>query len=102
MSDTVLLDGDQVLFLPNFGAAVVNVQPGRLRGSGPATSNDKKICVVGDEAEVSVPGCTYFTPIYSIPGTGTLKIMQLAPDQKAQKSQTGGKKIMLKGGQFTA
>jgi len=102
MSDTVLLDGDQVLFMPMFGAAIVVVQPGRLRGSGPATVQGKKVCVDGDEAQVQVPGCTYMTASHPIPGTGTLKVLALAPDQRAQHCQTGGKPMLLKGGQFQA
>jgi hypothetical protein len=58
--------------------------------------------VDGDEKDVSVPGCTYMTPQYSIPGTGTLKISALAGDQKAKKTQTGGKLVLLKGSSFTA
>ncbi len=102
MPDFILIEGDQAMFMPNFGAAVVVVQPGDLKGSGPATINGKKICVDGDESKVSVPGCTYMTPQYSIPGTGTLKIAALAGDQKAKKTNTGGKPVLLKGGNFTA
>jgi hypothetical protein len=102
MPDFVLIEGDQAIFLPNFGAAVVVVQPGNLTGSGPATLNGKKVCIDGDEKNVSVPGCTYMTPQYSIPGSGTLKIDSLAADQKAAKTNTGGKAVLLKGGSFTA
>ena len=102
MSDFILMEGDKANFLPTFGAAIVVVQPGDLKGSGPATINGKKICVDGDEKNVSVPGCTYMTPQYSIPGTGTLKIDALAGDQLAKKTNTGGKAVMLKGKQFTA
>ena len=102
MPDFILIDGDMVNFMPNFGAAIVVVQPGKCKGSGPATLNGKKICVAGDEKNVSVPGCAYMTPQYSIPGTGTLKIAALAGDQKAKKTQTGGKLVLLKGGNFTA
>lgn len=102
MTDFILLEGDQVLFLPNFGAAVVVVRPGDLKGSGPATLNGKKVCVDGDEKKVEVAGCTYITPQYSIPGTGTLKIAALAGNQKAQKTKTGDKAVLLKGNQFTA
>ena len=42
------------------------------------------------------------TPQYSIPGTGTLKIDSLASDQKAAKTNSGGKAVLLKGGSFTA
>lgn len=102
MSDTILIDGDLADFLPIVGVTVVIPQPGKLTASGPTTINGKKICVDGDEASVKVENCVYFTPIYSIPGKGTLKIKALAGDQLAQKSNTGGKPMMLKGGQFDA
>jgi len=102
MADFILVDGDTVMFLPAFGAAIVVVQPGKLEGSGPATIGGKKVCVDGDESKLSVAGCSYMTPQYSIPGTGTLKIAALAGDQKAQKTKTGGKPVLLKGGNFTA
>ncbi len=102
MSRYILIDGDKANFMPNFGAAVVVVRPGDLKGSGPATFNGKKLCVEGDETKVSVPGCMYTTPQYSIPGTGTLKIASLAGDQKAKKTKTGDKVILLKGSNFTA
>ena len=102
MSDFILVDGDLANFMPNFGAAIVVVQPGTFKASGPATIGGKKICVDGDEKDVSVPGCTYMTPQYSIPGTGTLKIAALAGDQKAKKTKTGGKLVLLKGSTFTA
>lgn len=102
MLDSILIDGDIALFMPNFGAAIVVVQPGNLKGSGPATINGKKICVDGDEKQVSVPGCTYMTPQYCIPGVGTLEIAALAGDQKATKTKTGDKVMLLKGSKFTA
>jgi hypothetical protein len=102
MDDFILIEGDIVNFLPNFGAATVVVQPGKLKGSGPCTLNGKKVCIVGDEAGVSVPGCTYATPQYSIPGTGTLKIASLGPNQTAQQTNTGGRPLLLKGGNFIA
>jgi Contractile injection system spike tip protein len=102
MADFILIDGDKAIFLPSFGPAVVVVRPGDLKGSGPATFTGKRICVDGDEKRVAVPGCVYMTPVYSIPGTGTLKISALAGDQKASKTSTGGKAVLLKGSQFTA
>lgn len=102
MSDFILMDGDQVIFMPAFTPAIVIVQPGKLAGSGPATIGGKTMCVDGDESKVAVAGCTYMTPQHSIPGTGTLKISALAGNQKATKTQTGGKKVLLKGGNFTA
>jgi len=102
MSDFVLIDGDQVLFLPAFTPAIVVVQPGKLAGSGPATIGGKAMAVDGDESKVSVPGCSYITASHPIPGVGTLKIQSLAGNQKATKTQTGGKKVLLKGAMFTA
>lgn len=102
MGDLVLIDGDQALFLPAFGAATVVVQPGRLTGSGPLQVTGKRACIDGDEGSVSVPGCAYTAPPYVIPGTGTLAISALAQDQLAPNSATGGVKLMVKGSQFTA
>lgn len=102
MTDFILIDGDKAIFLPNFGSAMVVVKPGDLKASGPATLNGKKVCVDGDEKNVSVPGCMYMAPPYVIPGTGTLKIAALAGNQKAQKTKTGSKPVLLKGGNFTA
>lgn len=102
MSDLILMDGDKVLFLPAFGGAIVIVQPGKLQGSGPACIGGNKVCVAGDEVRVSVPGCTYMTPQYSIPGVGTLKIAKLARDQMARKTRSGGKAVLIKGSRFSA
>jgi hypothetical protein len=102
MADLVLLDGDLALFMPSFGAAVVVVQPGQLKGSGPCTRGGVKVCVEGDEGSVAVQGCSYMTPQYCIPGTGTLKVKALAADQVAQKTRTGGVALMLVGSQFEA
>ena len=102
MADFILIHGDKAIFLPNFTPAMVVVRPGNMIASGPATIGGKKICVDGDESKLSVPGCTYMTPQYSIPGVGTLKIDSLAANQKAQKTNTGGKAVLLKGGNFVA
>ena len=102
MGDFIVIDGDKAIFTPNFTPAVVVVQPGSFKGSGPATLKGKKVCVAGDEENVSVPGCMYTTPTHSIPGTGKLKIQQLAANQKATKTKTGGQPVLLKGGNFTA
>lgn len=102
MSDIILQDSDLAFFIVAFSPAVVVVRPGKLRASGPATITGEKICVDGDEKSVEVPGCMYMTPVYSIPGTGTLKIQALAGDQVAKKTNTGGKAVLLKGSQFTA
>lgn len=102
MLDSILLEGDLAIFMPNFGAAMVVVRPGELKASGSATIKGKKICVAGDEKQVQVQGCPYMTPLYCIPGVGTLQIADLADNQKATKTKTGGKAVLLKGDIFTA
>jgi Contractile injection system spike tip protein len=102
MTDFILIDNDVVNFLPAFGAATVVVLPGNIKGSGPATLNGQKLCVDGDEKQVQVTGCLYVSPPYVIPGTGTLKIDALSSNQKASKTNTGNKAVLLKGSQFDA
>ncbi|HEX2872359.1 MAG TPA: hypothetical protein VHP33_13920 [Polyangiaceae bacterium] len=102
MPDYVLIDGDQALFMPTFGAATVVVRPGSLRAGGAAQLEGKRWCVAGDEASVSVPGCMYMTPTHSIPGTGTLEIDSLASDQQSQQTTLGGAAVLLLGSSFTA
>lgn len=102
MSDHVLIDGDKATFIPIFGEAPVIVQPGTLTASGPATVNDKKVCIAGDEDSVSVNACAYMTPSHPIPGTGTLRIEKLARDQTASKTRSGGTPVLLVGGSFEA
>lgn len=101
MSDFILVDGDTVVFLPAFGAAIVAVQPGKLKASGTAKLSGKKICLDGDEKQVEVMGCSYVSGGFVIPGTGTLKIAALAPNQTTKKTKNG-KPVMLKGAMFTA
>lgn len=102
MADFVIINGDQVLFQPSFTPAVVTVMPGVMTGSGPSTFSSQMICVEGDEKNVQIPGCAYVTPVYSVPGVGMLLIDSLAPNQQAQKTNSGHKKMILKGGNFIA
>lgn len=102
MSDYILIEGDKAIFIPAFGTAVVAVRPGIMKASGPATIQGKKICVDGDEARLAVTGCTYISGPYTIPGLGTLKIDRLAGNQIADKTDTGGKAVLLKGMNFQA
>jgi len=102
VSDFILIDNDLVMFLPVFGVATVVVRPGNMKASGPAMFTGKKLCIDGDETQVEVPGCMYVAPPHVIPGTGTLKIAALAPNQKAIKTKSGSKLVLLKGSQFDA
>ncbi len=102
MSDYIIIDGDQAIFLPAFGAAIAVPQPGQITASGEASLNGNKVCIDGDESSVEVPGVMYFTPVYSIPGTGTLLIDQLASDQVATHTRSADTAVILKGGNFQA
>lgn len=102
MDDFVLFDGDQVIFRPGFGQAVVSVKPGQVRGSGGIGLGGRKVCVEGDEKGVEVAGCAYITPRHSVPGSGTLRIAKLGPDQVAKHATDGGRALLLKGGSFVA
>ncbi len=90
------------MFLANFAPAVVAVKPFEMKASGEHTLDGKKICIEGDEKEVEVPGCQYTSPIYPIPGTGTLKIAKLDKAQVAEKTQTAGTPAILMGDKFQA
>ena len=92
------------MFEPAFGPAMVVVKPGEMKGAGKKKGNVKgvEICVVGDEKKVKVPGCLYTAGAFSVPGTGSLFIKMLQPDQKAMKVKVGGKPAILKGKKFIA
>jgi hypothetical protein len=100
MADFVLVDGDQVIFIPTFGPAQVVVQPGRLRATGP-TFERQRMCVEADARDVAVAGCSYVTTTHTIPGVGTLKIDRLAPDQTSRTKYEGWR-VLLRGTQFIA
>jgi hypothetical protein len=102
MLDSILTSGDQAIFIPLFGKAIVVVRPGTLTGTGRARVQGRTICVEGDEKKVIVPGCPYTSPPQVIPGAGMLTIQSLAANQKARRVKSGGKAVLLKGSTFTA
>lgn len=102
MANFILITGDTVVFKPTFGAATVTVAPGTLSGTGQAKIAGQAVCIEGDESAVTVPGCAYISGAYVTPGTGTLSIAALAGDQIAQKTNCSSKRVLLKGGEFSA
>ncbi|MEH2154087.1 hypothetical protein [Nostoc sp.] len=102
MLDFILITGDRAIFNPIFGKAIVAVRPGILTGTGIPTVNKKEICIFGDEKKVIVPGCSYTSPPNITPGTGTLFIQSLPPNQKARKVKSKRTAVLLKGTTFTA
>lgn len=102
MADFILIDGDAVLFQCNFEDAMVVIKPGKIKGTGAATQNGKKLCIEGDEKSVKVEGCDYMTPAFPIPGKGTMTVSKLGDDQVATKTNTATKPVLLKGKFFEA
>jgi hypothetical protein len=102
MTDIILVTGDEVIFSSNFGQAIVTVRPAKLIGTGKDKIDGKLVCIDGDERKVTVPACPYVTQKCSIPGMGTLFIQSLDSSQKAQKTKSKGKPVLLKGGEFKA
>ncbi|MCP4667851.1 MAG: hypothetical protein GY849_15990 [Deltaproteobacteria bacterium] len=101
MPDLILITGDQAVFDPQFGSATVTVMPGILQGTGRSSLMGKMVCVNGDEQLVAVPGCSYVQGSF-VGGTGTLRIQALGPDQRAFKTYSGKKPVLLKGSVFQA
>ena len=99
--DTIIIDGDQVQFLPVFKGAIVAVKPGIITGSGETTINGKNICVAGDEASVQVSDCAYIAGTF-LGGFGTLTIKKFENDQFTNNSNCGTDPIPIirKGGMF--
>lgn len=101
--DNVLKSGDQAIFMPAFGPAMVTVMPGIITGSAATVMvGGSPACVDGDERSVQVPGCAYISGAFVTPGVGTLSIQALGADQKSRKTKAAGKFILLKGMMFTA
>jgi hypothetical protein len=100
--DFAVIHGDQAIFDPQFPPAVVTAPPGVISGSSKGKSNAFIVCVEGDESTVVVSGAVYFTPSFPIPGVGTLTIVSLNADQKAQKAKSSGRVVILKGTKFQA
>lgn len=101
MSNIIVLDGDVLKFDPQFGINTVTpTATPVIHGSGEATIEDKKICILGDEKNVSIKA-SYMSTNYPNQGTGTLTIASLANDQQAPFA-TAEKPVIVVGSQFTA
>lgn len=101
MSNLVVIDGDVLTFNPQFGAITITppLLP-RIGGSGEASIEGKKVCIVGDEKQVSFTVEYIKPPFVAFPGKGTLTIKQLESDQQAE-STTASAPMILVGSQFT-
>lgn len=101
MSNLVVIDGDGLTFNPQLGAITITPPPRpQIRGSGEASIEGKKVCIVGDEERVSFTVDYTRPPFVASPGKGTLTIKALASDQQAA-SATAPAPMILVGSQFT-
>lgn len=101
--DNYIVAGDQAIFMPAFGQAIITPIPGVMVSSATKTMVTKKpVCLDGDEKKVVVSGVAYISGSFVIPGVGTLTIQQLGGDQKSMKTKIEGKAPILKGTMFTA
>jgi len=101
MSNLVVIDGDVLTFNPQLGAITITPPPQpQIRGSGEASIEGKKVCIVGDEEQVSFTVDYIKPPFVASPGKGTLTIKALASDQQAAFA-TAPAPIIVVGSQFT-
>ncbi|ERK05348.1 hypothetical protein L581_2442 [Serratia fonticola AU-AP2C] len=101
MSNLVVIDGDALTFDPQLGAITITPPPQpQIRGSGEASIEGKKVCIVGDEEQVSFTVDYIKPPFVASPGKGTLTIKALASDQQAAFA-TAPAPIIVVGSQFT-
>lgn len=103
MSNLVVIDGDALTFNPQFGAITITPPPQpRISGSGEASIEEKKVCIVGDEGQVSFIVDYIRPPFVALPGKGTLTIKKLASDQQAAfVTAPAPASMILVGSQFT-
>lgn len=100
--DFVLIDSDEVIFMPGFSPATVVTRPGYIKASGGKSVQGRKVCVEGDETTVTVEACLYTSGVFTVAGMGTLKIQALTADQKATQKRSNGANVLLRGAQFEA
>ena len=103
MSDTILIDGDEVHFLTFLGSAsLLQKKKTFLEASGTMTFNGSKICLEGDEKSVKIENCQYMAPPFVTPGKGTLTIKKLHANHLSTETKNNETKILLrgKGGSF--
>lgn len=97
----VVIDGDGLVFTPQFGTATVALPLSpKIRGRGEACIGGESICILGDEKQVSFTVNYTRPPYFTTPGVGTLTIDELASDQRAIFA-TAPEPVIVVGSQFT-
>ncbi|MGV3344499.1 hypothetical protein ACGVWS_01695 [Enterobacteriaceae bacterium LUAb1] len=101
MSDYVIIDGDTLTFEQMFGInKVTPTGPCFIAGTGDASIEGKRFCILGDEKKVSV-AATYSSAAYPVNGTGQITITGLAADQVVAFA-TATTSVIVAGSNFTA
>ena len=100
MSKLIVIDGTTVSFDIK-GPSFLGPTQTTIAASGAATVAGTKVCVQGDEGGVELK-IDYTMGPFSIPGNGSMTIMQLLPDQIASKTNSAGKAVLLQGSSFVA
>ncbi|WP_129505040.1 hypothetical protein [Aeromonas veronii] len=102
MTSEVIVDGDMIVFEPQFGNRLVTLlMPAMIRGSGHAIINKKKVCIKGDEGKLKFDAM-YTTSSHTIPGKGIVSIQQLDPSNVSSVCHSDEVVITLGNNKFTA
>lgn len=99
MLDTIVVDGDMLVFEPMFGHRIVTVpSPVKINGSGMCTVGGKRVCVVGDEMRLQI-NALYNAPPF-VGGQGKI-VVTLMPNQMTPLVSSG-RPLIVKGQKFMA
>ncbi|MGK0602883.1 hypothetical protein [Yokenella regensburgei] len=82
MMSLVIVNGDVILFFPQFGVRIITLPVTTIPGSGHATIGVKKVCVKGDEKKVKLQ-TPYISGAYTTPGLAEITIKKLDSGQLA-------------------
>jgi uncharacterized Zn-binding protein involved in type VI secretion len=104
LGDFVVVDQDQIMWMPSFGPAVT-LGPAMgmvMAGSTKVKVTGKKVALVGDETKWKSMPVMYTSGSFVTPGVAMAKVMMLGPDQKTLKTKVEGKPAVIKGSVFQA
>lgn len=105
MGDLILRQGDNALFpalYPPANVTAPRAVPFTTTSSPDVRIEGSPICLEGDERKLTPPAAPYTALAFTVPGLGSEAVDKLAPDQTSTDVYCNGKKLLLKGGQFSA
>lgn len=98
MMSRVMVNGDVVQFIPQFGARTIAVFTTIIPGSGHATIGGRKVCIKGDEKNIELT-TPYISGAYTVAGMAKITIEKLDSDQLA--SDCSSQKALITQGKKT-